>query len=162
MRWKLSTLLVVVTLACILLARYRVVQNRYSGLQSKGASLSYDWENPSVSRTEIFFHQIVDSRPQQVAAVRRTISLAPDRRNWVNTALGWVVGDNVSAVSIDAKSTDAASIELLKSMPALKTVLLLNATTVSNPVDAELTKLLFDLECALKGVDVYVEMQSKE
>lgn len=98
LRWKLSTLFVMILIAAIFLARYSYIQNRYAELQEAGAVLVYDWEQPTISKNEYgtFF------AGKETWFVRSSLNRDPLQKTWFERLSDWFVGDAVVGVVVNA------------------------------------------------------------
>ena len=155
-RWKLHTLFVMILIAAIFLARYSYVQNRYAGLREPGAVLAYDWERPAFSKNE--YGTFVSGK--ETWFVRRSLTTAPQQKTWFERLNGWLAGDSVAAVTIDARSLNNSAIESMRGMTELDFVLITGATVIPEP-DNNLVKLISALKKELPGVKIHTDPELK-
>ena len=159
MRWKLKTIFILLTLLCILAARYSFMKSKFRNLRQANAMIISDWQNPVVNRIESTAHMTIGATPQPITFVQRTYTLTPKSRNLVEQLIDMLVVDEPIAVQVDAGTINDDMMDELKSMKRLQSIILTNATMVVEPYDPDVVKITNRLARELSDVEVHVESQ---
>ena len=159
MRWKLRTIFILLTVFCILAARYGYMKSKFRNLRRADAMIILDWQNPVINRIEFTAHMTVGETPQPITFVQRSYSLTPKVRTITDKLIDILVVNEPVAIAVKAEALDDGMIDELRSMKHLQSVILTDATMVVEPHDPNVVKISNRLDRELSGVEIYVENQ---
>ena len=145
MRWKLKTTLGIVSIICILLARFGYIHNQYHDLRAAGAQLYFDWQNPVVGETTVMFSMQTENKLIPITAISREYNLAPRQRTWLQKLSNSFVSNEPVGLRISAETLTPELIQTIKRMPNLTEILMFHAidnTIPTDPKGEELVRML--------------------
>ena len=123
-------MLLLITIACILLARVTYLETRYVNLDRGGATIFYDWQNPTIrsaGRIRIGF------RDQAIDKTEYQIVCKANPRTWAGILKSAFIGDKAVAISIRADSLNPDLIDEIKSISTLENILLIESKQLADP-----------------------------
>ena len=159
MRWKLKTAIVLMTLLCVVFARWGYLHGKYNDLLGAGGQLYYEWQKPTVEKQSFTFHRLIENTPTPTNMLQQSFSVAPTQQTWLQKISSATVSNEPIAIQIDAPSISDELIETMAKMPKLETMLLTKASNVTDPVEPGLQQLLDKLTETLPDVEIYLESQ---
>ena len=127
MRLTLRLVLVLVTLVCVLFARYSYIANQYNEFAGTDGKLYFDWQQPEIST--IYATRLYNEPDGKAYAARAQFNkfdLKIDNRNWSDKIWNMLISKDPVALSIRPEGLSADTIEVIASMQELETILLID------------------------------------
>ena len=155
-RLSLKLLFALTAIICVLLARYEYLKSKHNDLRSAGAILFFDWQNPSIAKTDMPYEGYSDAIEKPFSYVRRRYTTATTSRNWVEKLHDGLVSNEPIALQIDYNLLDEDLVVKIERMNHLKYLILKDAVSCFEP---DLQKTMVRLERALPNADLHTEWE---